>query len=351
MTGFWIDKRVFITGASGLLGSWLTRSLVEKGAYVVVLLRDCDPQTELVRSGMLNGLHVVNGALEDYASLERAINEHEVDTVFHLGAQTIVGTANRNPLPTFESNIRGTYHLLEACRYHGSLVKRVLVASSDKAYGTSAILPYTENMPLEGRHPYDVSKTCTDLIAQSYFHTYRLPVVIARCGNIYGGGDLNWSRIIPGTILSLFRNQRPIVRSDGSYTRDYVFVMDAVDAYLAMAEAVSLPAIQGQAFNFGPAKPLTVLEIIALLTKLMGKEHLSPEIQNTAKSEIQDQYLLSTKAQELLGWSPRFSLEQGLMQTISWYENYFKSYKSQSILPGILDKMIGKALASKAGAK
>ena len=220
----WTGRRVFVTGATGIVGSWLVKRLLELGAYVVALVRDWDPQTELVRSGDILRTNVVNGRLEDYDTLERAINEHEIDTVFHLGAQPIVTTALRNPLPTFEANIRGSYNLLEACRVHRSLVKRVVVASSDKAYGDAPSLPYTEDMPANGRHPYDVSKSCTDLLALSYAHTYDLPVTVARCGNIYGGGDLNWSRIVPGTIRSLWHGERPIIRSNGLFTRDYIYV-------------------------------------------------------------------------------------------------------------------------------
>lgn len=320
----WSDRRVFITGATGLIGSWLVRELVGQGAYVVVLVRDWDPQSELIRSGTIHRTHVVHGRLEDYATLERAINEHEVDTVFHLGAQTIVGTALRSPLPTFEANIRGTYNLLEACRVHAKLVQRIVVASSDKAYGEVATLPYTEDMPPLGRHPYDVSKSCADLLAQAYYQTYGTPVVVARCGNIFGGGDLNWSRIVPGTIRSLHFGQRPVIRSDGRYTRDYLYVMDAVAAYLAMAEAIDGPGVAGEAFNFGPERPQTVLEIVDALRKLMGREDLEPMILDEAKAEIRDQYLCSEKAQRLLGWRPVYDLEMGLRLTVDWYERFFR---------------------------
>jgi CDP-glucose 4,6-dehydratase len=322
MSSFFRDKRVFITGATGLVGSWLTRALVELGAYTVVLIRDSDPQSELVRSGLLQRVSVVSGSLEDYSSLERAINEHEVDTVFHLGAQTIVGTALRNPLPTFEANIRGTYNLMEACRIHSSLVKRILVASSDKAYGDSTVLPYTEDMPPSGRHPYDVSKSCTDLICQTYFHTYNLPVVIARCGNIFGGGDLNWSRIIPGTIRSILEGNTPVVRSDGTLTRDYVYVQDAVSAYLKMAQQTEHPDVRGEIFNFGPDQPRTVLQVIQAVAEGLGRSDIQPSVQNTAKAEIQNQYLDASKAKRVLGWEQVYSFEQGLQETIGWYKQY-----------------------------
>jgi CDP-glucose 4,6-dehydratase len=301
----WTERRVFVTGATGIVGSWLVKQLLESGAHVVALVRDWDPQTELIRSGDITRVAVVNGSLEDYATLERAINEHEIDTVFHLGAQPIVTTALRSPLPTFEANIRGSYNLLEACRVHRGLVSRIVVASSDKAYGEATTLPYTEEMPANGRHPYDVSKSCTDLLALSYAHTYGLPVAVARCGNIYGGGDLNWSRIVPGTIRSLWLDERPQIRSNGRYTRDYIFVDDVTDAYIALAERCGTDGVQGEAFNFSPQTRVTVIDIARLIQKLMNKPDLHPEILDTAKAEIRDQYLDSSKAKRALGWTAR----------------------------------------------
>jgi CDP-glucose 4,6-dehydratase len=318
----WSRRRVFVTGASGIVGSWLVKRLVREGAYVVALVHDWDPQTELIRSGDISKVNVVNGALEEYATLERAINEHEVDTVFHLAAQPIVSTALRNPLPTFETNIRGSYHLLEACRVHRGLVKQVVVASSDKAYGDAETLPYTEDMPLHGRHPYDVSKSCTDLIALSYAHTYRLPIAVARCGNIYGGGDLNWSRIVPGTIRSILQGERPILRSNGLYTRDYIFVDDVVDAYMATADGLAREEIFGQAFNFSPESRVSVIEITRQLLKLMDRTDLEPVILDQVTAEIKDQYLDASKARRMLNWTPRFTLEQGLAETIRWYRAF-----------------------------
>ncbi len=324
-SSYWSDKRVFVTGATGLVGSWLTRTLVDAGAYTVVLVRDQDPQSELFRSGTAKRVSVVTGGLEDYTAIERAIVEHEVDTVFHLGAQTIVGTALRSPIPTFEANIRGTYNLLDACRVHQNKVRRVVVASSDKAYGDSEVLPYTEEMPPLGRHPYDVSKSCTDLLSHTYHHTYGLPVAVARCGNIYGGGDLNWSRIIPGTIRSLHNGEKPVLRSDGSFKRDYVYVRDVVSAYLSMGEALDGSGVAGEAFNFGPESPRTVLEIVTAIQQLMNREDLEPIILGTAKSEIKDQYLDSRKAEAQLGWGPQYTLEAGLSETLGWYLDYLKS--------------------------
>ena len=328
---FWSEKRVFITGATGFVGYWLTQKLVEKNAQVVALVRDHDPQSELYRSGLVNRISVVSGALESYDTLERALCEYEIDTVFHLAAQTIVGTARKAPLITFEANIRGTYHLLEACRRQLPMVKRIVIASSDKAYGTSAVLPYTENMPLMGAFPYDVSKSCCDLLSQSYFQTYGLPLTIARCGNIFGGSDLNWSRIIPGTIRSLLQNEAPLVRSDGSFIRDYIYVKDVVDAYLLLAEKAAVKGVQGEGFNFAPSKPHTVLEIIKAVQKMMGCQHLEPRVLNQAQGEIKDQYLTSKRAEERLGWNPRYSFEEALEETVEWYKNYLTTREEYAL--------------------
>ncbi len=322
MSGFWQNRAVFVTGASGFLGSWLVKALVEAQAEVVVLLRDWAPQSLLMRDGTLQRVHVVQGALEDYAAVERAINEFAVETVFHLGAQTIVGSALRSPLATFESNIRGTYQLLDACRIHAQTVKRVVVASSDKAYGACTTLPYNEETPLVGQHPYDVSKSCADLLTQAYYHTYGLPIAVTRCGNLYGGGDMNWSRLVPGTIRNLLRREAPLIRSDGQFTRDYLYVEDAVQAYLTTAEALEHTEFHGQAFNFAPEQPRTVVEIVHALCRLMQADDLPPRILNEARGEIRDQYLSAEKARRLLNWTPRFTLDEGLARTIAWYRAY-----------------------------
>lgn len=329
----WRGHRIFVTGATGIVGSWLVKRLINEGAYVVALVRDADPQSELIRSGDIARVSVVNGALEDYGAQERAINEHEIDTVFHLGAQPIVTTALRNPLPTFEANIRGTYHVLEACRVHAGLVKRVVIASSDKAYGDAPVLPYTEAMPVNGRHPYDVSKSCTDLLAATYGHTYRLPVVIARCGNIFGGGDLNWSRIVPGTIRSLLAGERPIIRSDGEFIRDYIYVEDVVDAYLALGAVADEADLRGEAFNFSPETQVRVIEIVRRIQAIIGRSDLQPVIQNQAQAEIRDQFLDSTKARTRLGWRSRFTLEQGLRDTVQWYQDFLRPTASGQPVP------------------
>jgi len=325
VSGFWQNRRVFVTGATGIVGSWLVKDLLAAGAYVVALVRDADPQSEFFRSGDFQSVAIVNGALEDFATLERAINEHEIDTVFHLGAQTIVGTAHRSPVPTFEANIRGSYFLLEACRLHQDRVRRVVIASSDKAYGDQPNLPYTEDTPLQGQHPYDVSKSCTDLIAQTYYHTYRLPVAIARCGNVYGGGDLNWSRIVPGTVRSLLQGMPPLIRSDGRYVRDYLYVKDVARAYLRLAECLEDEQVQGGGFNFSQESPLTVLELVDTMRKLMHCEHIAPIVQNVAQGEIRLQHLSSAKARSILGWHAEFSLNAGLAETIDWYKEFLKA--------------------------
>ncbi|HEY3291858.1 MAG TPA: GDP-mannose 4,6-dehydratase [Anaerolineae bacterium] len=321
-TKFWEGRRVLVTGATGLVGSWLIKDLLAAGARVAALVRDADPQSEFIASGDALHCSIVHGPLEDFWTLERAINENEIDTVFHLGAQPIVNVAQRFPLQTFETNIRGTYNLLEACRIHQTLVKRIVVASSDKAYGEQAVLPYTEDMPLQGRHPYEVSKSCADLLAQSYRHTYALPVAIARCGNIYGGGDLNWSRIVPDTIRSLLSGRRPVIRSDGTFRRDYIYVKDVTSAYMRLAEALDKPDIAGEAFNFSPERALSVLELVAVITRMMGRTDLSPDIRNTALGEIHSQYLSAERAHKTLQWQPQYTLEAGLAETIAWYAHY-----------------------------
>jgi CDP-glucose 4,6-dehydratase len=326
----WTGCRVLVTGATGIVGSWLVKELLAGGARVITLVRDWDPQSELMRSGDVERTSVVNGALEDFHSVERAIAGHEPDTVFHLGAQTIVGTALRSPLQTFESNIRGTYHVLEACRMHADIVRRVVVASSDKAYGESDSLPYTETLPALGQHPYDVSKSCADLLARTYAVTYGLPIGIARCGNIYGGGDLNWSRIVPGTIRSLLHHERPVVRSDGTYLRDYLYVKDAVSAYQSLACALDDPQLRGQAFNFGPGVPVSVLDIVASIRSLMKADDLDVIVANNAWGEIRNQYLDCSKAGRLLDWQPRRTLRDGLAETIDWYRGYFNGRAAAS---------------------
>jgi CDP-glucose 4,6-dehydratase len=320
----WTARRVLVTGATGFVGSWLVKALLRRQAQVVALVRDLDHHSELVRSGAIRHVAVVNGCLEDYAAVERAINEHEVDTVFHLGAQAIVGAALRNPLPTFEANIRGTYHVLEACRVHAGLIAALVVASSDKAYGDTDRLPYTEEHPLIGRHPYDVSKSCTDLLAAAYHHTYGLPVAIARCGNVYGGGDLNWSRIVPGTIRSFLRRERPVLRSDGNLVRDYFYVEDAAEAYVALAEQIGRPEVAGQGFNFSTESNVTVRQIVDAIQDAMDVHNLPPVIMGQNRGEIKQQSLCAKRARTTLNWSAQYNLADGLVKTVAWYRDFFK---------------------------
>jgi len=326
MNKTWLNKNVLVTGCTGLLGSWLTEDLLDQGAHVIALIRDHVPQNRIIREGLSDSITAVTGSIEDQYVVERALNEYEVDTVFHLGAQTIVPIANNNPLSTFESNIKGTWVLLEACR-RNKRIKKIVVASSDKAYGDHEHLPYTEDMPLRGRNPYDVSKSCADLISQMYFHSYGLPVCVTRCGNLFGGGDLNFNRIVPGTIRSVFFGENPVIRSDGSYVRDYFYVRDAARVYILLAEKMDDPALWGHAFNFGNDEPITVIEIVQEILAVMGNPGLAPIMLNQARSEILKQYLSSEKARDVLGWEPSYSLRDGLKETAEWYKRHFSSNK------------------------
>lgn len=320
-TPFWLDRNVFITGCTGFLGSWLTIALVDRGANVVGLIFDEDPRSHLGRSGYDRRIRRIYGSVTDYVLMERVLNEHNIETVFHLAAQPLVPASNRAPLSTFETNIQGTWSLLEAARRSPS-IGRVVTASSDKAYGDQETLPYAETSPLQGRHPYDVSKSCADLIALTYAKTYDLPVCVTRCGNIYGGGDLHWDRIVPETIRSVLRGKRPLVRSDGTMTRDYVYVEDIVTAYILLAERMDDPALHGEAFNFGLNDPKTVLEMVKAICRVAGCQDLEPIILDEVTHEIQHQYLDSTKSNRLLGWKPAWSLEDGLRETLTWYRDF-----------------------------
>ncbi len=328
---FWRDRRVFVTGATGLVGGWLVKRLIEAEADVVCLVRDWVPRSELNQSGMLDKVSVVRGDLCDQDCLERTLGEFEIETVIHLAAQAIVGIANRNPCSTFETNIGGTWKLLEACR-RSPKVKQIVAASSDKAYGDAPVLPYTEETPLAGRHPYDVSKSCSDLLCQTYATTYGSPVAITRCGNFYGGGDLNWNRIVPGTIRSVMRGQRPVIRSDGSFIRDYFYVEDGAAAYMHLAEQLAMrPELAGEAFNLSNETQVTVLQLVEKVLNEMNAlgvglltPPLTPEVLGEASHEIKHQSLDATKARTMLGWEPLFTLDEGLRRTIAWYMNYFQ---------------------------
>ena len=322
---FWQDRPILVTGSTGLVGSWLIKKLIAAKADVVCVIRDWVPQSELVRSELLHKTKVVSGDIRDQAFLERVLGEHEIDTVIHLAAQTIVTIANRNPVSTFETNIGGTWCLLEACRRSPS-VKQIVVASSDKAYGDQEVLPYDEQTPLQGQHPYDVSKSCADLISNTYAKTYRLPVAITRCGNFYGGGDLNWNRIIPGTIRSVIRGDQPVIRSDGKFVRDYFYVEDGATAYMTLAQKLNENRdLIGEAFNFSNEIQITVLELVEKILAKMNVDIL-PVVQNNVSNEIRKQYLSSQKAREVLNWKPTYTLDEGLVKTIQWYKEYFENY-------------------------
>jgi len=327
MTSFWRDRPVLVTGGTGLLGSWLVQRLIKSAANVVCLVRDWVPQSELVRSGQIDQVNVIRGDVLDQSILERALGEYEVEVVFHLAAQTIVGIANRNPVSTFSTNIAGTWNLLEACR-RSPKVSSILVASSDKAYGDQEHLPYNESMPLQGRHPYDVSKSCADLIAQTYANSYSLPVAITRCGNFYGGGDLNWNRVVPGTIRSVIRGERPVVRSDGRFVRDYFYIEDGAAAYMLLAERLAADAsLRGQAFNFSNESQISVLEMVDRILEKLNSS-LRPEILNQASNEIRHQYLSAERARSVLKWHPEFTLDSGLDRTVSWYREFLGAPQS-----------------------
>ncbi len=318
---FWCDRPVLITGATGLLGGWMTRRLVNLGADVVCLVRDWVPASLLLSGDTVDRVKIVRGDVNDQASLERILSEYEIDTVEHLAAQTIVGVALHAPAATFETNVGGTWRLLEACRRVG--VKHIVLASSDKAYGEQDNLPYDESMPLNGRHPYDASKSCADIIAQTYANTYGMSLAVTRCGNFFGGGDLNWNRLFPGTIRSILRGKPPIIRSDGTFIRDYIYIEDAVEAYLDLSEALAeRPELSGHAFNFSTESPLSALAIVNLISKVM-QSPLKPYIRNDAHSEIPHQYLNSKKARDVLKWSPVFPMDEAVNRTVNWYRQYF----------------------------
>jgi CDP-glucose 4,6-dehydratase len=326
VTNFWVDRPTFVTGASGLLGGWLVAALLDAGADVVCLVRDGSPNSQLVRSGLLQRVRVVHGNVCDQPTMERALGEYEIDTAFHLAAQTTIPVARQNPVSTFQSNIAGTWTLLEAARRSPSL-KQIVVASSDKAYGDHGGIPYVESMALQGRQPYEASKSCTDLIAQSYARTFGTPVAITRCGNFFGGGDLNWNRIVPGTIRSVMRGQSPVIRSDGRMIRDYLYVEDGAAAYMLLAEKLAADrTLIGEAFNFANERKLSVSEVVELVLQNMDSE-LRPEIRNEVKDEIPVQCLDAGRARRELGWHPRYAFGDGMTRTVEWYRQYFGAQK------------------------
>ena len=330
INSMWRQRRVLVTGCTGVLGSWLVLRLLELGADVVGLVRDWVPRSQLVLSGAVERIVTVRGDVTDATLTERIFSEYEIETCFHLAAQTTVGIANEVPVPTFETNIRGTWLMLEGARRWRGL-KQMIVASSDKAYGEHEQLPYTEQAALQGAHPYDVSKTCADVLTRAYAHTYGMGAAVTRCANMFAGGDLNWNRVVPGTMRSLLQGKRPVVRSDGSMRRDYLYVKDVVAAYITLAEAMETDpnAHKGMAYNFGLGQPISVLDLVALMTEISAHPGLKPVVENTASNEIQDQYLASDLAIERLGWRPQYSLREGLTETMAWYSDYFSSIQDR----------------------
>jgi CDP-glucose 4,6-dehydratase len=312
-------RTTFVTGGYGLLGSWLVKSLLDRGADVVLLERDIVPRSALKLEGTEARCEVVRGDVCDGVLMERVIGEYEVDTVFHLAAQTIVGTANRGPRSTFETNVRGTWELLEACRVSGT-VERVVVAASDKAYGPHEDLPYREDYALRPKFPYDASKAAADLIARSYWWTYELPVAVTRFANLYGGGDVNRSRLIPESVSAALASRRPVIRSDGRAERDYLYVEDAVGAYLAIADCLDAGPARGEAFNAGSGRPWSVREVVELVCEAAGT-HVEPDIRGhgTPAGEIDRQFVDGTKIAEVCGWRPSVDLPEGLRRTVEWY--------------------------------
>lgn len=320
MKDFWQDRPTLVTGGTGFLGGWVVERLVESGADVVCLVRE-GARSEMFRSRQTERVKLVRGDVRDQALIERTLGKYEVNTVFHLAAQAIVTIANRTPVSTFETNIGGTWSLLEACR-SSPAVKQIVIASSDKAYGDDQPLPYDEKSLLEGRNPYAVSKSCADLIAQSYAVTYGTPVAITRCGNLFGGGDMNWNRIVPGTIRAVLERVRPLIRSDGQYVRDYFYVEDAAAASMGLAEKLANnPKLRGQAFNFSNEIRVTVLELVVLILKLMNSD-LKPDVRNEVANESRCQYLSAAKARQMLDWRPLFTLDEGLKLAIDWYRRF-----------------------------
>jgi len=320
----WKGKNVLVTGADGFIASWIAKELVDRQAHVITIVRDIKkPKISLDLLGIRDKMTVIQGDILDYALVQRVFNEYSVDTCFHLAAQAIVGVANASPISTFESNVKGTWTVLEAIR-NSEKVERIVVASTDKAYGDQKKLPYTEDMPLLGIYPYDASKVCTDVLSRSFAKTYGLPIAVTRCANVYGGADLHMNRIVPGTICSVLKGETPIIRSDGTPERDYIYIKDVVNGYLVLAENLDRKEVRGEAFNFGTGKPISVLELFNKIIKACGK-NVKPKILNEAKNEIQSQYLSAEKAKNVLGWSAKINIDEGLKETVQWYKEYLKN--------------------------
>jgi CDP-glucose 4,6-dehydratase len=322
----WKDKNVFVTGADGFIGGWIAKTLVEKGANVVVVIRDFKKENSLDIHKIRDKVTVVPGDIVNYELMSRIMNEYSIEYVFHLAAQALVGIANRSPLSTYESNIKGTWSILEAAR-NLKTVKGIVVASSDKAYGVQEKLPYTEEQPLMAVYPYDATKACTDILARSFAKSYNLPIAVTRNGNTYGGGDMNFSRIIPDAVVSCLNGKELIIRSDGKAERDYFYIKDAVDSYLTLAENVHRENVAGEAFNFGTETPINVLNLVKKIVKLTGK-NIPVKVLGTARNEIDKQYLSISKAKRVLNWKPKYPLDKGLRETIEWYKEFSRKNRS-----------------------
>lgn len=321
----WDGMRVLVTGCTGFVGAWLCDELLRDGAEVTGLVWPSASMAAYERLSLPERIREVPGDINDGVLLRSVLHDGEIDAVFHLAAQAIVTQANQSPTETYDVNVRGTWTLLDAIREAAPAVRRIVVATSDKVYGDQPVLPYSEQTPLGAVHPYDVSKACADLVATSYAKSFGMPVAIIRCGNIYGGGDLNMGRLIPGTIRSILAGERPFIRSDGTLTRDYVHVQDVQRAYVRTAEALDQPRFRGEAFNFGNERPVSVLEVVELILQYLGRPDLRPVIGNVASGEILHQWLQSSKARRELCWEPAVSLEEGLRETVAWYQDFFRT--------------------------
>ena len=318
---FWKNKNVFVTGYEGFLGSHLTKTLLNYGAKVWGLDIKTGRKDTILSNEDLNRVKITQGSVENSSLVSKVIKENKIEFIFHLAARALVGKCFKNPLRAFSTNIKGTWNVLEASRNNNS-IKGIIIASSDKAYGIQKKLPYKENVSLAGCHPYDVSKSCADLLAHTYYRTYGVPVCVTRCGNIFGPGDFNYSRIVPDAIRSALQNKTLIIRSNGKFTRDYIYVRDIVKGYLILAEKAKTLRLYGEAFNFSSEKPLSVLSLVKIVSRFSGQKKPSYKIANEAKYEIRNQYLSSKKARRILNWKPKFSLDKGLKKTIGWYRDY-----------------------------
>jgi CDP-glucose 4,6-dehydratase len=334
LTEFWTGRPTLVTGGAGFLGAWVVRKLLLRGANVVCLLHERSLRTDIIGYDAVPRVRIVRGDIRDQTELEGIFKKHSIATLFHFAAKAIVGIANTNPGPTLETNIVGTIALLEACRRCLD-VRQIIVASSDKAYGDAGEQAYTENMPLFGKHPYDVSKACSDMIVRSYANTFELPATVTRCGNFYGPGDLNWNRVVPGTVRSLCEGLRPVIRSDGKYVRDYFYVEDAADAHIMLAEKLSeKPKLRGEAFNFSNETPVAVGELVEKIIVLMGMR-LKPDVRNETNNEIRHQLLSAAKARSEFGWRPRFTLDEGLQVAVSWYREFIRANVTPAAVPQV----------------